>query len=182
MLHNLLILDTYISSVIAAFIPHTLFFEYFFAFLSLKGYSIVIWAVIVIVLLIVEEKRDKKRNFIAFFLISFILTAALVTFPLKNTFQRQRPVPDKLYSSIACPTDYSFPSGHAATAFAAATMLAAYDKKRRNVYYLVAVLISLSRIYLHCHYLLDVAAGALVGTLISRVVLYVADKNVLKFR
>ncbi|EKE14348.1 MAG: hypothetical protein ACD_12C00559G0006, partial [uncultured bacterium] len=56
------------------------------------------------------------------------------------------------------------------TAFAAATVLAYFDKKRRWFYYSAALLISYSRIYLGCHYFFDVIIGALIGFLISKLV------------
>jgi undecaprenyl-diphosphatase len=132
--------------------------------------------IIVGIVLFMEERRDKKAHIVIYFLLSFIISALLVTFVFKNIFQRPRPVPNKQYSSIACPKDYSFPSGHAATAFAAATVLAVIDRKRGKFYFLVAFLISLSRIYLQCHYLLDVMGGGVIGFLIGRGVLLFRKK------
>ena len=138
---------------------------------------------VILISVILEErknpgisKRDKK--FIILFSLSFLLTALIVTFPLKNLFQRPRPIPDTKYlilNTNSCPKDYSFPSGHAATAFAAATILVYFDKKRRWFYYIVAMLISFSRIYLGCHYFLDVLTGAVIGFIISRLLLFGLD-------
>jgi membrane-associated phospholipid phosphatase len=60
---------------------------------------------------------------------------------------------------------HSFPSGHAATAFGLFLCLAmATGKKSLHFLYLVlAVLTAYSRIYLSQHFLMDVAAGALIG-------------------
>ncbi len=71
-----------------------------------------------------------------------------------------------------CPKDYSFPSGHAAIAWAGAYILVKFDSKRRReiVYCLVAAFVSFSRIYLSCHYFGDVLAGALYGILVGAVV------------
>jgi undecaprenyl-diphosphatase len=182
MINQLLNLDSYFSQVVSAALPHNLFFDKFFSFLSLKGYAFPVWAIVVAILLILEEKWDKKHHFIGYFLLSFIATAIIVSYPLKTVFHRQRPIPNKTYSAIACPTDFSFPSGHAATAFAAATLLSAYDKKRRWFYYLVAVFISLSRIYLQCHYLLDVFGGGLFGTLMSRGILLLRGRTFFNVR
>jgi undecaprenyl-diphosphatase len=159
-------------------IPHTIFFDFFFSFMSLRGYSFFIWLIIIAVLILVEEKRDNKHHFIFYFVISFVLTALLVSFPLKSFFHTPRPSIDGVTPFTVCPTDYSFPSGHAATAFAAAYILSFYDKKRRAFYYAVAVLIAYSRIYLHCHYLIDVVGGAVIGVIISRLVLMLPGKRV----
>jgi len=159
-------------------IPHTIFFDYFFSFLSLRGYSFFIWLIIIAVLILVEERRDKKHHFIGYFVVSFVLTALLVSFPLKSLFHTPRPSIYGTTPYAACPTDYSFPSGHAATAFAAAYILSYYDKKRRAFYYTIAVLIAYSRLYLHCHYLIDVVGGAVIGLIISRLVLLLPGRKI----
>ncbi len=181
MFTQLINFDISVSQFIASFIPHNSFFNYFFSFLSMKGYSVFIWIVIIVVLLFIEEKRDKKKHFIIYFVVAFLISGLLVTFVIKNVFHRQRPViHSKTY--FTCPADYSFPSSHAATAFSAALILSAYDKKRRTFYYLIAALISLSRIYLECHYLLDVIAGGIIGSGISRLILYLPGKYFFKTR
>lgn len=58
---------------------------------------------------------------------------------------------------------HSFPSGHAATAFALATALALAYPRIRWVFVAPAILVGISRIYLGAHFLSDVIAGAGVG-------------------
>ncbi len=95
---------------------------------------------------------------------------------LKQLFERHRP-PDTLITvSDICPKDFSFPSGHASTAFAAAFTLASFDKKRVYLYYILALLIGISRIYLGCHYAYDVFAGAMVGLAVGFTVLKIGKK------
>lgn len=175
-MNSLLQFDALMTQFLTGLIPHTSFFDFIFSFLSLKGYSIAIWLVIVIALLIFEEKRDKKHHFIGYFLLSFVATAVIVSYPLKMVFHRERPITTASFSQQSCPKDFSFPSGHAATAFAAATFLAVHDKKRRWFYYLVAVLISFSRIYLQCHFFFDVIVGGVIGTGISGIVIYLETR------
>ncbi|HWJ31491.1 MAG TPA: phosphatase PAP2 family protein [Gaiellaceae bacterium] len=62
---------------------------------------------------------------------------------------------------------HSFPSGHAMTAFAGATMLAAYLPRRRVPLLVLACLIALSRLYNGVHYPTDVVAGAAIGVAIA---------------
>lgn len=178
---TLLNLDYLLTDLLNKVIPHNVFFNNFFSFFSMKGSSILIWLLIMSIILIIEErknpgiaKRDKK--FIILFSLSFLLTFLLSDILLKNIFLRPRPF---LISSIyqqesvnSCPKDFSFPSTHAATAFAAATILVYFDKKRRWFYYFVAISISYSRIFLGCHYFLDVVFGAILGYLISRFLLF----------
>ena len=66
---------------------------------------------------------------------------------------------------VARPTDYSFPSGHTAASFAAASAL----YFRRSRWWLpaglLAALIALSRLYLYVHFPTDVLGGAALGIL-----------------
>src|SRR5262249_62389195 len=61
------------------------------------------------------------------------------------------------------PGDASFPSGHAANAFAGASVLARRFRAQRVLWWALAVLIADSRIYLGVHYPLDVIGGPLLG-------------------
>lgn len=177
-----LLFDQKITQLLIWLLPHNVFFDTIFSFFSIKGVNIIIWIVIIILSIIFEERnnpgisnRDKK--FIIIFLMVILTTSLLVEFPLKNFFRRQRPITTnfsqlQLISTHSnCPSDFSFPSGHASTAFAAATVLAYFDKKRRLFYYLIAFLIAYSRIYLGCHYFFDVLVGAIFGHLLSKLIL-----------
>src|SRR5438477_141982 len=63
---------------------------------------------------------------------------------LKALIPRARPHDDPL---VAVPHTHSFPSGHAASAFAAATVLARFEPRGRPWFYLLAAAIAFSRIY-----------------------------------
>jgi len=71
----------------------------------------------------------------------------------------------------AKPTSSSFPSGHAANAVAGATALSLVLPSARIVWWILAALIALSRVYVGVHFPLDVLAGALFGFLCARLVL-----------
>jgi undecaprenyl-diphosphatase len=64
---------------------------------------------------------------------------------------------------VAIPESSSFPSGHAATAFAAAVAVSAFHPRLRWPLLALAALVAVSRVYLGVHYWLDVAAGAALG-------------------
>lgn len=179
--------DLLISAVLRLFIPHNNFFNLLFSFFSLRGNSILIWILVIVVAVILEERHnpgvsDRDKKFILIFILSFLSAAILSSFILKNVFRRPRPIYVKqavpiflnkstFATNSTCPKDFSFPSGHAATAFAAATVLTAFNKKRKWLYYFIAVLISYSRIYLGCHYFFDVLGGALFGYILSKLIL-----------
>ncbi len=57
----------------------------------------------------------------------------------------------------------SMPSGHSATAFALATVLARQYPEYKRIFYACASLIALSRVYVHAHWPSDVLVGAALG-------------------
>ncbi len=169
--------DVLITNAINALIPHARTFDLFFSFFSMRASSLPIWIFIALLLIIFEEKVDKR--FVFYLVLSILVTGAFV-FVLKNTTRRPRPI--ITYASLqkvvdgkkikTCDTDFSFPSGHSSLAFAAAGIIAAFDKKRKYGYYLIAALIGLSRIYLQCHFFLDVLSGAILGFAVSKIIVY----------
>ena len=131
------------------------------------GYGGVIWVVIAIVLTIRNKKITKKlftaiiwAEVIYFFFIEYLI---------KNYFGRLRP--QFLLPDAILPYDFSrsffFPSGHAAIAFALSYILGKVDRKRKAFYYLLAIIISFSRIYLGKHYPSDVVGGGVIGIVIG---------------
>ncbi len=91
--------------------------------------------------------------------------ASLLAHALKELFDRERPpIADPgLGSIVSLPGNPSFPSGHSATAFAAATAVAVLCPRLRPVALGIAAAVALSRVYLRVHFPLDVVAGALLG-------------------
>ncbi len=91
--------------------------------------------------------------------------ASLLVGPLKDIFDRARPpeADPGLGSLVALPENASFPSGHAATAFAAATAIGILSPRMRPYALALAAGVALSRVYLRVHFPLDVFAGALLG-------------------
>ncbi len=97
---------------------------------------------------------------------------------LKNLVERARPcwikpVEDML---ISMPHDYSFPSGHTLSSFAAATVIMKANRKMGIAAYILASLIGFSRLYLYVHFPTDVLAGAVIGVLIGLCTCRIWDK------
>jgi undecaprenyl-diphosphatase len=106
------------------------------------------------------------------------VAASLVTDVLKDAFARERPpVADpQLGSLTAIPDNPSFPSGHSATAFAAATAVAILCPRLRPAALAIAAAVALSRVYLRVHFPLDVLAGATLGAAVGALFALVAAR------
>jgi undecaprenyl-diphosphatase len=108
------------------------------------------------------------------------LMASLVVAPLKELFGRARPPEAEpgLGSVVPLPDNGSFPSGHSATAFAAATAIAILSPRMRPYALGLAAAIALSRVYLRVHFPLDVIAGGLLGAALGALAAWAALKLV----
>ncbi len=91
---------------------------------------------------------------------------------IKRILERERPY--KILENINTfgiqLKDYSFPSGHTTAGFAIATILALNMASLAILFYLIALIIGISRMYLGVHYPSDVLAGIILGTSTSIIV------------
>lgn len=164
MLNQLLQVDAQLTNLLKNFIPHTKSLDEVFSFLSLRGNYKAVWVVLMI--FFAFHLHQKAKKFILDLVLIVLSILVFVNVVLKNIFHRARPI-----SHFFCSNDYSLPSGHAAGAFAAAYIFSHFDRERAWLYYIIAVSISFSRIYLGCHYLLDVVIGAAVGYFVTKALL-----------
>jgi undecaprenyl-diphosphatase len=68
---------------------------------------------------------------------------------------------------VSVPHSSSFPSGHTATSFACATVLSFFVPRAAPAFYLLALAIGFSRIYVGVHWPLDVLGGAVLGVAVG---------------
>ncbi|HEX2104850.1 MAG TPA: phosphatase PAP2 family protein [Solirubrobacteraceae bacterium] len=100
--------------------------------------------------------------------VAFLLASAINPL-LKALVDRHRPpVSDPELEYVGTlPSSPSFPSGHAMTAFAAATAIAVLCPRMRWPALAIALLVAVSRPYLGVHFWADVVVGALLGAAIG---------------
>lgn len=95
------------------------------------------------------------------------LVAFGIVYIFSHWFERTRPFrafPDLVTPLINAPlTDFSLPSGHAATSFALAGSLALVYPRFAPGVFAVAFLISIGRVAVGVHYPTDIIAGAIIG-------------------
>lgn len=134
----------------------------FMIWISRLNDATVLWFAVTIVLLCFKRTRQCGVACLWSLLITIILNEIIVK-PLVN---RPRPFVqlEGLIMLIRAPRSFSFPSGHTATSFAAATAIFCHDRKLGGVAYVVAALIGFSRLYLSVHFLTDVIGGAILGS------------------
>ena len=103
---------------------------------------------------------------------SVVVATWIVEYPIKAFFRRRRPFARIVEALVIGkkPGSWSFPSGHTASSFASAWILASVWPKRAPVFFTLAGIVGFSRIYLGAHYPGDVASGAIAGTVLSELV------------
>jgi undecaprenyl-diphosphatase len=110
-----------------------------------------------------------KRYAVFFVTFGAVAIADVLANRLKPVFDIERP--SSRYAEprplVHAPIDGSFPSGHAATSFAAATVLTFAWPRWWPAFFLLAVAIGFSRVYVGVHYPLDVVGGAALGILVA---------------
>lgn len=144
----------------------------FMIFITNLGNSGAIWIVLSIGLLI--PKKTRKIGVMS--LCALFLSVIIDNVILKNLIARTRPcdVIEGLTCLIQRPTDFSFPSGHTGSSFAAAVILfLGLPKKYSFTAIILAALIGFSRLYVGVHYLSDVIGGAVIGTMIAVLVYWI---------
>lgn len=153
---------------------HNGFYDVFFRYLTLMGDGLVICSVGLVLLFF------SLRN--SLFIISAYLGTGFLVQVLKRLVFPSVMRPVKFFQDAATLhlvdgvkmlTYRSFPSGHAASAFAFFLCVAMISKNHsvKFLCFLLALLTAFSRVYLSQHFLVDIYAGSVIGVL-GTIILY----------
>lgn len=125
------------------------------------------WGIVVLLLLFVDLRKGIEAAVIV--LPPLWATMITVNVVLKRFFRRRRPFLSFVKARVIGPRprDFSFPSGHAAAGFAGAVLLGMFLPAWAPLFYLFALAVSFSRIYLGMHYPSDVLMGAFSGIVLA---------------
>lgn len=101
--------------------------------------------------------------------IALLLTHLAGNVVIKPLVERPRPswIDPSVKLLIDNPRDFSFPSGHTASSFTAATILVLNRYRYRWVFAALALSIAGSRLYLFVHFPTDLLGGAILGVSIA---------------
>lgn len=93
-----------------------------------------------------------------------------LNFGIKLIVKRPRPSLEGLPPLGGAPSSLSFPSAHATASFAAATAMSRFAPELKPALFGAATAMAVTRPYLGMHYPSDVVAGALLGSVLGRIV------------
>jgi membrane-associated phospholipid phosphatase len=110
-----------------------------------------------------------RRPSIALAVPAAVLLADLTASALKLAPDRRRPEEalDGIDVLVTTPSTAAFPSGHAATSFAAAVVLSLALPALAPAFLVLAAVVSVSRLYVGVHFPLDVIGGAALGVAVA---------------
>lgn len=152
------------------------FLDFLMPIITKFGDKGIFW--ISVTVLLICFKKTRKTGLTAG--LALALGAVICNLILKNAVARIRPYdlnelirPELLVPALS---DYSFPSGHTAASFEAATAMLLNERRLGIPALVLAVLIALSRLYLYVHYPTDVLIGAVLGILAALFSQYIVNK------
>jgi membrane-associated phospholipid phosphatase len=157
---------------------HTAFLDLFFIYYTNLGDGL--FSVAIVILLLIFRRSRMAWQILAAFLISGLIVQVLKNFIYsprpKDFFKFREQI--HIIEGVTLNGNASFPSGHSASIFALATLLALFsdNKKIGLVYLLAAIGVGYSRIYLAQHFPKDVIGGATIGVLTAVLVFFLFDK------
>jgi undecaprenyl-diphosphatase len=136
------------------------------------------WAWLMSVAVLWPFRPEWSGRTIQQIILPILIPTLLVEGPIKTYFRRRRPYIDIVRAIVVGkkPGNWSFPSGHSASAFAGARMFSRLLPAWRPLWYTLAGLVAFSRIYLGAHYPGDVVSGSAFGFIFAELTRWLVDR------
>lgn len=158
---------------------HHPIFDFFFKYITFLGDGVFTISICVILLFI-------NRIYSLFIIVPYLLSSTIVQI-IKNFVlpEAMRPVKffegvQELYKVPGVENYFfnSFPSGHSTSIFSTCLTIAMLTSNNiiKSLLFCAAILVGFSRVYISQHFLGDVYAGSLIGTIISFFSFYLLTK------
>ena len=154
------------------------FMDKFMPFITVFGNGGIFW-IAWSVLLILFPKTRRTGLGMGFALMMGLIVCNLI---LKPGVARPRPYDMQAEMGVVIDLlvkrshDFSFPSGHTIASFEASVVLLMNSKKMGIPAFILAILVSFSRLYLYVHYPTDVLVSVVLGTLFALIGNFIAKR------
>lgn len=127
-----------------------------------------------------EKKKYRVMVVEAFF--AMILSRLIITNIIRAIYSRPRPfITHQVNILLKHEASASFPSGHAAFFFAISAIVYFYNKKAGIFFFIISLLMGLSRVFVGIHYPWDIFAGIVVGVFSAWIIDKYLKKVITKF-
>jgi len=169
-----------LDKTVFAFLNQTIanpLFDKFFPFITNGEHWVLLYAVLIIWIL--WKGGRNGRICVLALALTITLSDGINSRLIKPAVNRDRPCNETgmyVRSLVPCGNGKSFASSHSANNFAAAVILSFFFIKMRWVFFSIAALVAFSRVYVGVHYPIDIISGAIIGSLIAYLVLFVLKK------
>ena len=148
-------------------------------FITRLGDGGIVWLILAAICLV----KKKTRPCGAAMLLSLVIGLLIGNLTIKPLVARPRPFltyPE--LTNLVAQGGYSFPSAHAMSSFAAATVFYLFSRKHGHAAHgipalILAALIALSRLYVCVHYPSDVLCGTLLGIVIAIISVWLITRS-----
>lgn len=159
LLNNLITIDHYLFQLINSFAFRWLWLDAIGIFFAK---SLVYLMVVILFFFLLKSMKNWKMVSIA--LISALIARFVITGSIRLFRPRPRPfINSDINLLISKVNEQSFPSGHASFAFGVATVVYLYNKKWGILFFVLATLVSIARVFAGVHWPSDIIAGAIIG-------------------
>lgn len=165
---------------------HYPIFDFFFKYFTYVGDGVTFVLLAIIALFI--SKRFSLQVILTGLLVGiisqFFKKVVYGPTPRPSSFFEKLDIQLYYIEGVDLHTAFSFPSGHTTAIFAmtASILLVQKNKKYDFLLLVIAILVGYSRMYLSQHFLIDVFAGSILGTLIAILVFNIMYSNKMKLK